>query len=332
MEPEKTRPEIAIPKPEVKMNMPTQVELGKLEKAKPLTGSAPSIPHFITPPPLATLNPAIPSFPLPPSVNIPPPAGSFMGSPSTIVIALTSMAVVGFSVWFLFFHQPAGPDFGESPTPTSVVSVTATPIPAIETVFSKKEIITAPLSPDFFINFQDLAMAETLASGQIGLYKVLEPGTGARFKFTDFSTGTLIQSPADLIGATDDEIFYVLLMRKADNTVGYGFISKINSSSVANPALASWETTLSDNLSKLFGFDLTKAATPLFQSNTLSYPGISIRYRNFPFPGLTIDYAIINAPNGESFLVFANSREQIFAVIERIKTISPNPLSSPGDI
>ena len=74
---------------------------------------------------------------------------------------------------------------------------------------------------------------------------------------------------------------------------------------------------MSQDLIDLFLLNPAKAATTTFLDNT--YQGVAIKYRNFPDLNKTIDYAIVTAKNGETYLVITNSREHMYAIIDKIK-------------
>lgn len=265
------------------------------------------------------------------SLTIPPPSKSM--SSTALVLILAVVAVVGFSVWFFIFHQPSAPGLGVTPTQVASITPTATPLPPLESVFSKVGSVVAPLSDQFFKNLETNPSVQGLASGEIGLYKVGDPVSGKRYNFNRFSDGTLIKFPPELTSLLDDSNLYFSMMRKADGKISYAFIVKTNSSANATAALRKLEPALTNSLSRLFNFNPTKAAFAGFKENNVSYPNVGIRYRNFPDPSLTIDYTVILAPNGESYLVFANSRDQMFAIVERIETISSSgvpPSEVPG--
>ena len=71
-----------------------------------------------------------------------------------------------------------------------------------------------------------------------------------------------------------------------------------------------WEENMEGDLNQLFlKKDVSAAFTDEFQDNT--YQGTVIRYLNFPDPGLSIDYAVIN-----NKLVITTSRESIYRAID----------------
>ena len=74
-----------------------------------------------------------------------------------------------------------------------------------------------------------------------------------------------------------------------------------------------WEETMADDLKNLFLDEtIEESATSKFQDN--NYNGTDIRYINFPGPGLTIDYAIIN-----NLFIITTSKESMYKTIDRIK-------------
>ena len=71
---------------------------------------------------------------------------------------------------------------------------------------------------------------------------------------------------------------------------------------------------MTDTLAALFGVTKTKNSGPF--SDAL-YQGTSIRFKNFAYPDMAIDYALVPY-NGVTYLVMANSRETMFAVISAL--------------
>ncbi|MGD0977261.1 MAG: hypothetical protein ABR875_03140 [Minisyncoccia bacterium] len=341
------------------------IELGKTEKAKPLSGSSyprPSTPAP-TPPspgqganielgktekakslsptpmpgrsPLPSLGRSAPVNPASatPAYNIPPPKKGGL-SPTVLIIAVVILAIVGFSVWFFVFHQPQA-TLTNQPTPNGTIIVSATPIPAIETVFPVVDSVTLEASSASFSTFKDIVSPQIQNSGEAGLYKVFRPqkANGDQYAFSEFMTGSGVNVPQNIVSLLNDQDFYITAIREANNSIGYGFIVGVKGSSAdLQAALTPWESGLSDALKYLFGFDETKAASPGFNDNL--YEGVHIRYRNFPTPVSTIDYAVITTADGNSFLVFTNSKEHIYSIIDKMRTIIPlisvTPTLSPS--
>jgi len=123
--------------------------------------------------------------------------------------------------------------------------------------------------------------------------------------------------PAELNQAIDPQApVYISLFGKSDGTTGRGFIAKVSNPGLGQTGIQRWETNESDDLKNLFILNLSKAFTPGFNDNT--YNGVAIRFRNFPESIQTIDYALITAPNGETYAVFTNSKDHIFVLIDAI--------------
>ena len=91
------------------------------------------------------------------------------------------------------------------------------------------------------------------------------------------------------------------------------FIAEAKDSIALKDAFRSWESSsLTTALSAPFSFNPT-LATKGFGDG--SYLQQSLRYINFPYPDRSVDYVIVSAKNGKSYLIIAGSRESMFAVI-----------------
>lgn len=91
-----------------------------------------------------------------------------------------------------------------------------------------------------------------------------------------------------------------------------GLIVEIDNQENLETSLKDWEAEIISDLNPLFlNQKLDEPATENFQDNT--YKNIDIRYMNFPDPGLTIDYAIVN-----DYLVITTSREGMYKLIDVI--------------
>ena len=84
----------------------------------------------------------------------------------------------------------------------------------------------------------------------------------------------------------------------------------------ATEILREWELTMSEDLKDVFNIDPDKSATLGFNDN--AHRGVPIRYKNFPLPDRSIDYAIIHSLAGRQYLVITNSRESMYSPVEKI--------------
>jgi len=98
-----------------------------------------------------------------------------------------------------------------------------------------------------------------------------------------------------------------------------GLVIKMGQSETLVEDLKNWEATMVDDLRALFLKEEVPAAfTEEFQDNI--YQDIAIRYLNFPDPGLSIDYGIVNGK-----LVLTTSRASMYAAIEALSAAESEP-------
>lgn len=304
-----TPPPVGAPGPKIIMPpRPAQeVRLGELEKSRSLPSTKlPSFPSMPTIPPAGpATKPAGLSVPMGGRVNW-----------KRLVLLAGGLAVVAFLVWFFVLRGPSAPEIAISPTPTYTATPTPTPV-SIENSFSIVNSASISLGANFITRFDNSINKESLISSrEPALYKILNPATGNGYTLSEFLGGLLIQAPTELIAAAKDN-FYLSVLYKSDNVNGYGLLIELNDPTAAFTAMGNWEGTITQGLKDIFLLNPAKAASTTFLDNT--YNGVVIRYRNFPDPNKTTDYAIVTASNGETFLVITNSREQTYSIIDKIK-------------
>ncbi|MBI2063179.1 MAG: hypothetical protein HYT61_03000 [Candidatus Yanofskybacteria bacterium] len=305
----------------------SHVELGKLEKAKPLPGTAipPAVLPRVSQP---TMQPTMPPISLTkPSLNI-PSTGSFWskfdkaGSKRTLFIIIGLVVLIAAITEFFVYRSQTIPTPIFSPSPST--SPTVTPI-SIENLFSVVDSVnfsiggTAPAT--LVSQFSSSGKLDSLiSSGEIGIYKVNNVDGTKRYGFEEFMDGMLANLPLELKTLIDDKNFWLTFMPKIDGTISPGFIVKIQSTDmtpIVRTILKNWEDTMKQTLVNMLQFDQSKASSMVFLDNT--YNGTAIRYINFPDHNLTIDYSVILAKNNDAYLVLVNSRDHIFGVIDKIK-------------
>ncbi len=306
-----TPPPLGAPGPKITMPpRPAQeVRLGELEKSRSLPST--KLPSF---PPMPTVPPAGPTIkPAGPPAGLSVPTGGGINK-KRLIFLVAGLVIVAFLIWFFALRGPSAPEVVVSPTPT----YTATPTPvSIEDSFSIIDSASVALGTNFITRFDDSLNKESLTSSrEPALYKVLKPATGNRYTLSEFLGGLLIQAPAELTAAAKDN-FYLTVLYKSDNIDGYGLLIELSDPVAALTAMGSWEGTMAQGLKDVFLLNPTKVASTNFLDNT--YNGVAIRYKNFPDPSKTVDYAVITASNGEIYLVLANSREHIYSIIDKIR-------------
>lgn len=291
-----------------------EVKLGEPEKAKPLPGIKPPPTIPIPPPSPVKLSP-----PMGPGLAVPMGGGINKKRLIFLVgyLVIIVLSVCNLVVWFFVLRGPTKPETTISPTPTKTATLTPTPV-SIEDSFSIVDSVNVSLGANFTTRFDNSINKELLISSrEPGLYRVFDPNSGKRYTFSEFLSGLLIPVPAELASAAYNANLYLSVLYKSDGKNGYGFVVRLKEPAVALTALENWEGTMTQNLKDLFLLNLGEAASTTFLDNV--YQDVTIRYRNFPDPNLTIDYAVVIAKSGENYLVITNSREHMYAIIDKMR-------------
>ncbi len=303
-----------------KVTMPprpsAQVELGRLEKSKglPRLKPSPSIPKAPTPP-----SASIGAIEKAPSMQVPGGGGirSKLPISRNLLLMVVGLIVIAGLAWFFLLRTPSAPEVVFTPTPVITQTPTPTPIP-LDNYFSTVSSVNLSLGADFTSRFGQEIDSEALKlSAEPALYTVFNPETNARYTFSAFLAGLLIQVPAELLNSVSDGDFYMTAYPKLDGNNGYGFVVKLGDDLATVLAMTDWEPTAPEDLRDLLLLDPADASSIEFLDNARE--GAAIRYKNFPTPDLTIDYAIVSAINGEEYLVVTNSREHIYSIIDKIR-------------
>ena len=237
------------------------------------------------------------------------------------------VAVIVFGVlyWFLFI-RPAATDVAEVPIETFTPRPTATPRVAIASIFpSSAGTIAFTAGADPFQTFTAGLKTIVVSSGRLGVLTVSDANTGQPLLPFGFFDRLLVPYPVELKPAlgNDDGVILAYGQQESFSTKGqvvqnatastrFAFVTQV--SDFAAATLRTWEPTMTDTLAALFGVTKTKNSGPF--SDAL-YQGTSIRFKNFAYPDMAIDYALVPY-NGVTYLVMANSRETMFAVISAL--------------
>ena len=207
-----------------------------------------------------------------------------------------------------------------SPTPllTNTPDITTEPTPdpqPLAVIFGEPEIFSIPTLSDPLTTFNNFVQAQQVASREMKVFSV-EDGDGNKYGFDAFMTRFLIKVPESVLSSIDPNDFMVLVYEPETNS-GHevGFIVKSKDGVKTGSAMRIWEGTISNDFKDIFNFNIGKAATAGFLDN--AYKGVPMRYRNFPEPLDTIDYAVITVDGG-NYMVIVNSRESIYTVVDKI--------------
>lgn len=324
-----------VPGPQFKAPV---VNLGEAKKTGPLAQSKDfSRPRPSTPPPVSTNSMSAKPIPAKtiadpkPQINI-PEARQKGGNHNTLFMGVGAVVLVaGFSYWFFVLRSPAPEVVIETPTPTATETPAPTPTPTLNYIFSGAQ------SQNVIIK-----ATNSLTSFVSDISKILvEPGVFKAIEATDIQTPPVAYSFADLIiklglkipselvtNFGNDSAVFVYGQKESFDSKGnlqvgvtapnrVVIIAELKTPADASQAATNWETTLSADFKVLFGLGTANKTQPAFLDN--SYRNTSIRYRNFPYADKTIDYAIVSASNSKMYLVVTDSKEAIFATIDKLK-------------
>ena len=297
------------------------INLGQAERTAPLPQ-----PKGPTPPmPIGRPAPA----PQKPQIYAPPaPAGGMLGGRNRLYMMIGGIAVVfGALYWFFMLRVPAPEIVIETPTPTP----TATPIQDLSTIFSNVAIqgvgVTSTDPVSDLIDTINATPSEINVNG----------GEFVKLNITSETKGQVLLGLLDFLLNPKQELIdsfgqdnIVLLYGQKESFDSKGvlvtnapvekrlvFISEVKDASLVSQEATAWEPTMATTLQGLFTFVANKQANPTFLDNY--YQGTPIRYNNFPYSDRSIDYAVVSASNGKTYLVISNSRESMYSAIDKLK-------------
>ena len=175
----------------------------------------------------------------------------------------------------------------------------------------------------------NLALSQVVISeGSKNLF--LEPKNEAEepMSFSSFASKFLTNPNQSLLGNITDKRFGLVISRQqekfdslgepvleAESETRTALIVEVTDVTIAKTAMSEWEQTLPEAL--LDFFQITDESDQIaFDDN--SYRDVSIRFMNFPSPDRSIDYAFVSSATGNTYLVVANSREQIYSIIDTL--------------
>lgn len=194
----------------------------------------------------------------------------------------------------------------------------------MENFFSVVDTVGISLGPDFENRFINAEYPTLPTTSETGIFKIATADKTKNYGFKEFTDGISVTVPNEVSSLVDDNSLFITSMLKSDKKMSFGFIVKLSDTNMASSlisALQNWESAIPKALAGLFQLNQSRAAAIGFSDNT--YNGTAIRYMNFPDANLTIDYAVIQATNGESYLVIVNSKEHIYAIINKLNAVLP---------
>ncbi|MEK7582944.1 MAG: hypothetical protein AAB483_00870 [Patescibacteria group bacterium] len=238
------------------------------------------------------------------------------------MIGVAGLIVIIGLIWFLA-TRGSEPEVTPTPTPTEEPTPTPTPVPqGFENIFPLDSTLllyrSAAGARVALDTFNTSINQQTLAPGSLKMYRVgISQSDNLAVTPAGLLTDLGITMPTDLSGVLEVNTPIVFsLFGKPDSTNGRGFLLKLQPAANAEAILASWESTMTTALKDLFKITPSRAASTGFLENT--YQGVKVRYRNFGDALNSIDYAVLTMPNGDRYIVFTNTRDHIFRVIDTL--------------
>lgn len=290
------------------------VKLGELQKAKPL---AP--PSVFTPFSMASDKKEIPS-----TITI--PSSSFsVNNRSLMLYALLAGAIAG-GIYYIFFASKERTIPVSQSTPTPIIS--KSPLPGQSFVLKS--------SGNPFSQISIFVANQRIPQEKVKLFTIVNE-LGDSYNFQELAGKILINPPPALFQnlSADKSHLFIYGQKEyfgdifaptptppAPPPKRYGFIVEVASDVNLIANLAGWEDKMASDFEKVFEFKTSDASAPDFLDNV--HENTNVRYRNFPTPDKTIDYAVAVDFRGKKYLVFANSREAIFNVVDNINKIFSN--------
>lgn len=249
-------------------------------------------------------------------------SGMTTGIVSTIVLAMISYGLI----YYFFLREEA--IITTTITPTPVVTNPVAEVNELENIFRTIPITNFSFLPDsdrLVPEFHSFINKEILAQKEFKRIKFLPSQSSDVLTLTILFDKLAIKYPTELSSwIKNNNIVFLYGQMENFNSPGSTnkrvvFIVEIKDPAKVSETMKNWETTMADNLKNFFDIDPSKEASVPFLSN--EYRTAKIRYKNFPLPDRTIDYAIVSSLTGRYYLILTNSRESIYSPIDKIKGI-----------
>lgn len=265
------------------------------------------------------------------------------------IVFIAVLALIVWGLWF-FLKQPSAPvQVSQSPSPRPSSLATQTPTPAPSPLFrADSQKVFALKTNQEKANFQEamLQLSQTDESAGNFVYAIFKDNSGvfpSLTRIASFAEIDLFDLPTQIsAGPLKNQLdmnsfsFFAYSQAQINSSP---FTAQINTGrlgliiSIKNSTATSTEDltkTLRD-LEQLMLADLAillpsakndLPAKPVFLDNV--YKNTAIRYVNLPEASLSLDWAIVNDK-----LIFATSKESVYAIIDRLLSPNSQPTASP---
>ncbi len=311
----------------------SQLELGKVEKSKPLAAPigipTPPVSRPTPPtPPKPSLGPTSPTRP----IAAPPAPSGGRGKRILLVSAVVIVLLVGGYLVYALLGSSGTQVAQETPTPSSGAFPSATPTPAPAVTLAS--IFGADSAQVDLANsgmpLQELgAQTDAMPAVSQGFteLQVLTASKGTEpLSAREVLDRLLVSYPPALRTAlAGDSALFLYGQNEVFDAKGiasiattpqkrYVFVFEVADATLAQSTMQQWESDMPTALVGLF--DINPVTGSGFLDNTSQ--GATIRYQNFPYPDRSIDYAFVSY--GERvFLVISGSREATYAALHKLQ-------------
>lgn len=275
------------------------------------TGQAPAPVVPKPPTPVIPAVPAIPATPAP--IAVPPPSASGSGIGRKVLIGglvLFSLFMIGLLISRLLGSNTP---VQETPTPTVTPTMTLAPSKTLQSYF---RVTGSPitLTSDATAKTDFANALATMAPTVRDALRI--PVTTATMS-TGFPSVLLAEVPTAIQSGFGTDWAILAYGQPDQGKPKAVMISEVSDATAATQGMSQWETTgLENAAAPTLGIDPAKAITEGFVSS--AYRQITIRYWNFPTADTSIDWAVLTASNGKSYLIIAGSREAMFFTIDQL--------------
>lgn len=248
-------------------------------------------------------------------------SGMTMGITITLIMAATAYGLL----YFFYIRKVETPIITPSPTPvkTDVLPV----INELETIFNSISIIDFELPTDKQTALPDLksfTKNQTLAAKETRRLNLTSQGQKIS-SLTDLLENLSVNYPQELKNEVTGNVLFLLYgQEEIFNSPTTNPIPKklVLISEIKDPAktleiLSKWEQTISNDLKEIAEINPLEQASPTFVDNERR--GVKIRYKNFPLPDRSIDYAIVTSLTKHHYLIITSSRESMYYPSDKIR-------------
>ena len=226
------------------------------------------------------------------------------------------------------------PQITKTPTPSKSPIQSSAPVPSSTTISRTSELAIIFGVPTDIYTLENTASARSLFLSRVSVTPVLarqliSVGTSIGGNTSPSSHDILValagEDPLGTASSVGDD-WALLVYGQTEQFDGTGmlianaptsrrliFIAEAKDSIALKDAFRSWEnSSLTTALSAPFSYNPTLTTRGFNDGTSLQQ---TIRYANFPNPDRSIDYAVVSAKNGKSYLVISGSRESMLATI-----------------